>query len=206
MKLVNLLVISALLTMISNLALSQETAPARYEPEKTIVAILPVYNLSGEKDASQKIKQAENAEKELYKRFLERGFVPADTEAVKRTIANLKIDLSDEEQHKRSNLYAISKELKANLIIFVVITDVSQRTSANIFSTTKEGKAKLKAWLLDVDHETSIFSAKVHEGKSGGGHFGALEKGSERIVLACANGVRDMLKEFFKAYPIVKKL
>lgn len=205
MKLMNRAALVALLTMSYTFVFAQDTPPAHYTPQTTVVAILPVINLSGEKDSRQKIKQTENAERELYQRFLERGFVPADTEAVKRAIASLKIDLSDEEQYKRSTLYAIGKELKANLVIFVVITDVSQRTSSNLFSTTKEGKAKLKAWLLDVDREDPIFSAKVHEGKSTGGHFGELEKGSERIVLACANGIRDLLKDFFKAYPIVKK-
>ena len=196
---------AALLAATIGSAAAQNEKNEKYDVARTTVAILPVVNTSGEKDAAQKVKQAESAQTELVKRWTERGFAAVENGAVQKAIADLKIDLNDEEQQKRANLISIGKAVKADLVMFVVITDVSQRTSVNIFSTTREGKAKLKAWLLDVNSEKQMFSAKVCEGKSTGGHFGMLEKGSERIVLAAANGIRDLLKDFFQPYPVVKK-
>lgn len=177
----------------------------KYAPDSTTVAILPVMNLSGEKDDAQRLKQAESGNEELSKRFIERGFKIADPAVVRKAVNDLKIDLNDEEQHKRASFYAVGRAVKADLAVFVVITDVNQRLNTNVFAYSREGKAKLKVWLVDVKRETPILSAYPKEGKSSGGPLAGIDRGSIRIVRAVGNGLRDALKDFFKPYPVVMK-
>ena len=181
---------------------SKDAAP--YQPPETTVALIPVINQGGEKNEGYKAKQTENGDKELRKEFTEHGFKIADEAAVTKAIADLKVDLTDEEQQKKDTLYKIGKAANADLVVLAVITDTAQQFHQGILSNSREGKAKVKMWLLDAKAEKPIFSAVTHEGKSGGGFFAGLDKGSARIIIAVANAERDSLKDFFKPYRKVK--
>ncbi len=196
--------VCALLLPTLVMASAQDKTVTTYTPATTTVAILPVVNSGGEKNEGYKAKQTENGGKELVKEFTEHGFKTADDAAVAKAIADLKIDLSDEEQQKRENMLKIGQAVNADLVVFAVITDTSQQMHQNVFSNNREGKAKVKMWLLDVKGQSPIFSAVTSEGKSGGSYFSGLDKGSARIVRAVANAERDSLKDFFKPYKAEK--
>lgn len=196
--------LSVLLMMVCAAAFAGADDP-KLSPSNTTVAILPVLNSSGEKDQSQKQKQTESGDAELRKEFTERGFKVLDRASVEKAIADLKIDFSDEEQQKRDNLYKVGRAASASIVVFVVVTDVHQTLHQNLLSASREGTAKLKTWVLDVTNEKPMINAVVKEGKSGGGYFAGLDKGSARIVIAVANGIRDTLKDFFKPYPVAKE-
>lgn len=167
-----------------------------------VVAILPTVNSSGEKDEKQRERQRIKGDETLSKEFADRGLRLADSDVVRKVLSDLKVDLSDEEQQKRASLFEVGKAVHADLVVFAVITHVSQQLHTNVLSSSREGKAQVKLWLLDVAHEKPILSASVKEGKSGGGFFAGLDKGSDRIVIAVGNAIRDHLKEFFKPYSL----
>lgn len=177
-------------------------------PSATKVAIVPVLNLSGETWEEAKVKQADRGDIELSALFRERSFQMIDPARVKAALSNLKIDLTDEEQQKRETLYQIGEAVEADLVVFVVITDVDQRKVAKFLVTSTEGKAKMKAWLLDVKGKKPVFSAKTFEGTSkSGGLIEVGEKGSHRKQLAVANGIRKVfVDEYLKAYPVTEKI
>lgn len=176
-----------------------------FDPKTTTIALVPVLNLSGEKWAELKERQCQRGNAFLSEQFGNRGFTVLPSAVVQSQIEGLKIDFADEEQQKRAVLYDLGRKLKADLVVMVVITDTSQRTIQQFLSSKKEGTAKLKLWLIDVKKEQPILSAKAVEGKSGGGFFAGLDKGSDRQVIAVANGLRDGLKDFFSRYPEIKK-
>lgn len=167
----------------------------------TRVAIIPVVNLSGDEWKELLERQCQKGDAYLLEQFGGRGFHAVPAEQVKAAIETLKIDLADEEQHKRATLIQIGKAVEADLVVFAVITDTSQKLIQQLLSAKREGRAKVKLWLLDVRTEEPILSAKSVEGKSGGGSFAGLNKGSDRQVIAVANALRDGLKDFFKKYP-----
>ena len=177
-------------------------------PSATKVAIVPVLNLSGETWEEAKVKQADRGDEELSALFRERSFQVIDPAKVKAAVADLKIDLTDEEQQKRETLYQIGEAVEADLVVFVVITDVDQRKVTKFLVSSTEGKAKMKAWLLNVKEKKPVFSAKTFEGASkSGGLFEVGEKGSHRKQLAVANGIRKLfVDEYLKPYPVTEKI
>jgi hypothetical protein len=172
------------------------------------VAIIPVLNSSGETWEEGKKLQTSRAEEEIRALFTERGFNLVDSAAVRKAIDDLKVDFSDEEQQKRDVLYKVGDAVSADLVVFVVITDVDQRKVAKFLVTSTEGKAKMKAWLLGVKDRKAFMSAKVFEGSSkSGGLIEIGEKGSSRKQLAVANGIRRVfVDDYLKDFPITQKV
>jgi hypothetical protein len=178
-----------------------------YVPHETKIALVPVVNMSGETNPNGKEKQSSRGDEELHALFAERDFTILPDEAVKAAIQELHFDLSDEEQQKRETLYKIGKKTGADLVVFLAITDVDQRKVAKVFVTSTEGSAKMKLWIVDAKQESAIISGKSIRGSSkSGGWVEIGEKGSSRKQLAVANGLRDNTKDFFKPYPVVKKI
>src|SRR5687767_11021719 len=101
-----------------------------FTPSQTKVALVPVLTLSGETWAEAKTKQTERGDEELRALFAERSFQIIERVNVDSAVKKLGIDLTDEEQQKRETLYRIGEEVNADLIAFVVITDVDQRRVA----------------------------------------------------------------------------
>lgn len=196
---------AALVVAVCGAAAGQEEHNPRYVPDETRVVLLPVANVSGEKDAKQRSLQAENGKRELVKRFAERGFRLAEPRTIRRALDDLHADLSGEERLRREELERVGRALEADLAVYVEITDVSQQLNQNLFSKTREGKAKIRMWILDVARGAPLLNGVVLEGSSTGGHFGELEKGSRRIVLAVANGIRHLLEPILKPYPVVER-
>ena len=174
----------------------------------TRVALIPVLNISGETWEEAKSKQSDRGNEELRALFNERSFQVIERPQVEAALKKLNVDLTDEEQHRREVFYQVGEEVKADLIAFVLITDVDQRKVAKFLVTSTEGKAKMKAWLLDVRSKKPVFSAKTFEGTSkSGGLIEIGEKGSSRKQLAVANGIRKTFTdEFLKSYPITQKV
>jgi hypothetical protein len=166
-----------------------------------IIAILPLINQSGEKWQELKDRQTAAGENWLRKEMARHGFVVLSQESVAASMKTVGVDLTDEENQKREPLYEIGRETKADYVFFAVITDTNQKLIQQFLSSKREGTAKIKIWLLDVTSEKPILSAKLSEGKSGGGFFAGLDKGSDRQVQAVINSLNDALKDFLKDYP-----
>ena len=183
----------------------QQPQPAQPQDCKSIrVALLPVVNRSGEKDEKQRDLQRAAGDEALKKEFEARGFTIVDTATIQKALAELKVDIEDEEQWRRENLFKVGREVGADYVIFAAIMHVEQHLRVNLLTSSREGKAQVKFWLLDVKNEKPMLSSAVREGKSGGGFFAGLDVGSKRIIIAIGNAIRDHLKDFMKPYPMPK--
>jgi hypothetical protein len=156
-----------------------------YTPAQTKVAILPVIDAAGEKD---KLGEQECGilQTQLLKQFQERGFRLIEPTAVGESIKKQNVDLSDEEQRKRATMFALGKDVGADLVAFVLFADKSP-------TRERDAVVIIKVWLLDVNHEGIIMSAKPIEGKA----HGWRDAFNESIQFA--------LKDFMKPYPKVPK-
>lgn len=202
-----------------------------YDPATTHIAIIPLVNASEEKWEVLKEKQVTMGNEVLRAAFIKRGFQVIDQATIADAMHRLDIDLSDEEQQKRDTLYRLGNEVKANLIVFALITgteqkvrdlisyveppvvsigpvppidDITKKVLAPFIPARREGNAKIKLWLLDVQKEKAILTAKTAQGRSIGGYFAFLDKGSKRQVKAVGDALQLLLKDFFKPYPIPK--
>lgn len=207
------------------------SAGPEYNPTTTRVAVVPVVNASEEKWEELKERQAAKGTEVLREAFLKRGFQVLDQAAVAGAMHRLDIDLADEEQQKRETLYRLGRELRATLIVFALITgteqrvrdllsvsqpppvsvgpippleDIGKKLLEPFIPARREGTVKLKLWLLDVPRQRAILTAKTVQGRSIGGYFAFLDKGSKRQVLAVGDALQALLKDFFKPYPILK--
>lgn len=185
---------------------------AAYVPSATTVAILPVISKEDSAVDALKDRHITKALEELTTEFTRHGFKIADTAAVRQAISDQKIDLSDEENQRRAVLYQLGQAVHADLVVFVVIESVSRHNKSNSFlGQQKEGKALLKMWLVDADKQQPIINAVQKEGKAASNAFldnqiGPDTNGYTRFTIrAVGHGIDDMLAEFFKPYPEVKK-
>ena len=176
----------------------------KYTPSVTTVALLPLIDRSGEKDAQRK-DQAGFARTELEKQFKGRGFKIVDDVTVAAAMKDLKIDLQDEEDYRRDNFFKVGHALHANLIVAVETVESTNKIHNGMFTVTREGLVKTKTWFLDVDNEKPILSAYSYIGKSIGGGSIFSTGGQGRQVAAAGNSVRDVFNDALKAYPIAKR-
>lgn len=182
-------------------------APVVYVPAQTRVVVLPVINASGEKDKKQKSDQESVGTNELTKQFRERGFQVTDAALVHKTLADNQIDLTDEESHNRATLYRAGELTQADVIVFVVITNVDQRrvqTTNGGDDQKLEARANVKIWLLDMKQKRALLSAYHQEAQSKNDLFPTLDSGARRVRRSVEGAIRDALKEPLKPYPVVK--
>lgn len=192
-------------------------APARadadaYSPAATTVAILPVISKEDSKVDALKDRHITKAQEELAAEFTRHGFRVTADAAVQKALTDAKIDLTDEENQRRAVFYPLGKAVGANLVAFVVIESVSRHNKSNsLFGQQKEGKALLKMWLVDADKEQPIINAVQKEGKAASNalldnQIGPDTNGYTRYTIrAVGHGIDDLLADFFKPYPEVKK-
>jgi hypothetical protein len=205
MSVVRALIVVALTCVVMTTTRAQE-APDHYEPANTRVAILPVINLSGEKNAGFREKQIQATREALHNAFGDRGFVIVDDKSIEDAATAAKIDLNDEEQHTRSTIVNLGNSVKADLVAFVVINKVWSKQITNFFSATDEGYAKIAIWLIDLKTEKAILNGIPHQSKEKReAYFRGQEKFSDLIARACGKAVRESLTPILKPYPIAGK-
>lgn len=176
----------------------------KFDPPMTKVAILPVIDMTGEKE-DQKRDQANAVFKEMNDQFSQRGFQIVDPTEVTKAIEEQKLDFNDEEFHRRDSILKVGEAVQADLVIFSVVTQAYAKEKVNLFNNEREGLAKTKTWFLDVKEAKPILSAYVWEGKSTGS-LGVGQKGNRgRMGAACGNSIRDVLNKTLKDYKREKK-
>jgi hypothetical protein len=174
-----------------------------YNPSQTRVALLPVVNLSGEKDKKQRLDQTKKAAEELYKQFNDRKFIVLADNTVRDTLDDLEIDVEDEENHNRTTLYKIGEKLNVDLVAFVVIQSIAQRRTNLGGGRGRDddgelvASAVIKIWLLDVPKKQRILSAYRQEAQAKNNMFASLDSGARLIRKSVEGAVRDSLKDFF---------
>lgn len=169
------------------------------------IAIVGVLNLSGEKWEELKKKQVRAVIDYLHTEFQKRGFSITPGHTVTQCLTDMKLDMNDEENHRRSVLYEIGRRLDVDFVLFGVIVSTRQHERTRFLYTDIEGETQAKIWLLDVRHELPVVNAKTVTGRSGG-YRGAplLIKGSDRQVQSAINAFRDALLDFLKGFPVIQ--
>ena len=192
------LTLFSLALLVSQPGFSQESAPS--------ITILPVVITSGEKWEELRNNLTKRTHDQLVKVFKDRGFSIAPEETVKAKLQELKIDLTDEENHRRDTLYSVAEGLQTDYVIFFVITNNTQRTKTNVFSQVREGEVTAKYWLLDVKKREAVYSAKSETAKARPhADFGVAPKGSDQQLTAADRVVPAALKDFLAKFPEIKK-
>ncbi|MDX1932893.1 MAG: hypothetical protein SFU56_09840 [Capsulimonadales bacterium] len=188
----------------STVAYAQDAAPAptAQATAGSKVVLLPVINISGEKDDKQKADQVKRAEEELAKQFRERGFMLIPRETVDKALTDERIDLTDEEYHNRSSILKVGRATGADLAVFVLITDVDQRrVRAPLTGEEMVGKARTKIWVLSVADEKPLLNAVRHESQARSNLLPGFDSGARLIRNSVAGAVRDTLRPFFLNLP-----
>jgi hypothetical protein len=187
------------LTFTSTVSRADDQTTPNYIPSQTTVAILPTVDESGADDPNDDTSIAKST---LTTEFSSHGFSIVDDSKVTAAIANLKIDLTDDEQQKRATLYQIGNAVGANLVVFEVVTDKQQKVEENWLGDARVGLAKIKIWLVDDNKEQPILSAKVVDGKDKGRYY-MEHDGRYLATHAIPNATEAALKDFLSQYPTV---
>lgn len=161
MRFANRLATLALLLAVNGVLKATGVQQQAYLPKSTLVAVVPTVDISGMKEGESK-KQCKRLTEGVVKLFHERGFRITTGSIVEDAMKKQFIDLSDEEQRNRATMYRVGKELGADLVVFVLITDQRQIRGNGLIGEGGE-PGSIKLWLLDSTHEVPIMSAKSEE-------------------------------------------
>ena len=126
-----------------------------------------------------------------------------DGALIDEAMTRLKVDIKDEEQQKRAVLRSVGKEVGANLVAFVTITDLT----TNRLDTLLLVGAKVKCWLLDARDDRAIMSAKIVAGGASGisSRYTPTQL-APTVRRACMAAVKNAFNWALKPYPIMRKL
>jgi hypothetical protein len=141
---------------------------------------------------------------ELRHQLAERGFKIIEGKPIDDAAARLKIDLNDEEQQKRAVIRSLGKEVGADLVAFVAVTDLATDSNGGFLLGEEIVSAKVKCWLLDVNSERYLMSGKV-EGVRSDSIVMHLPSQMSSGARACVQAVANAFGRALKAYPIEGK-
>lgn len=194
-------VILALLLLLVRPALGDEKAPLPYKPGEATIAVVLGPNLSSDRWKELKIKEALRAQEATGERFLEHGFKVISKEQVDAAVAKLGLDMNNEDQWTKSNLYKVGKELSVEMVAFVVIKQTRQKTVSNILlGNYYEGEAEIEAWLVDAKGESPILSDAPARGIAKRG----IRDATARRLAAVTFAIDDAFGKLLKPFPKIK--
>lgn len=171
---------------------------AQPQDVRPTIAILPAMNASGERWQELKDRQCAKVDSYLEKEFSSRGFTVIPKREVEASIAKLRFDFMDEEDHKKAHFYQVADEVKADYVFFPLITSTEQGYQDRDAYRDREGRCDVKVWFLKVSNRETILASRNFAGRSGG--LRITLKPSDRQIQAAENAVRDSLEEGMKIY------
>lgn len=180
-----------------------------YTPATTVVAVLPIENVSKGKDDGMKARQTNQGMQDVIAAFSRRGFRLVDEAAVNRAVQDSHLDLSSNASWTPQNLAAIGSRSAANLVVLFVITDTHQgyRHGFLLIAPQREGEAKTKLWIVDTKTQAAIVDGVAKAGKSRASMIsgyithGFGEGSSSYVLKAVGDAVTQSLADFLKPYP-----
>lgn len=164
------------------------------------VALLPTVNASGEKWAELRNRQCKTIDEWALKHFALAGYSPLQPPRTRDAIRELGLDMSDEDNWRKSVVREIGQRAGADYVLFCAITFTEQKEQRRVWYKDKEGRTDVRVWLIEVSSGTALLTGKTHTGRSGGNRITFDNKGSDRQIQAAANAVRDATRDFLAPY------
>lgn len=183
--------------LLAFLALATQ-AQSGVAPTGPRVAMIPTLNLSGESWNDLMTRQNERINSYLSSEFTKRRFRLVDSADLADAVREMKLDLRDEENHRRAVLLDLARKVEADYIYFNVVTFTDQKTHDRDNYTDREGRTDVKIWFLETKTERAIYSGRTFVGRSGG--MRVTLRPSDRQLQAGVNAVRDAIQPFFKEF------
>ena len=126
-----------------------------------------------------------------------------DAKVVLDSLAEQKLDLTDQAQWNPDTFYKTGQSIGADLVVFVVITESRQRMKRSLLIKLRQGSARIELWLLDVKNHVAIKSSNKYYAKRVSSSF-VGDKGSALQVDAVRHAIQNGLSDFLKPYVVVK--
>lgn len=181
----------------------QEQAQEPLSPASTTVAVLPVANVTGLTDRPEIAGINRAVAEEIHRQFEGRGFKIIAGKPVDDAVARLKVDLNDLEQQKRAVIRSVGKDLGANLVAFVSVTDVTTNSVGGFAFSGSTTYVKVKCWLLEAGSDRSLMSGRIEAVGHDTVQLGPAHQESA-AARACVAAVRHAFERVLKPYPILK--
>lgn len=175
-----------------------------FVPAKTTVALLPIVDQTGKRDAELG-KAKVKGTKLIEDLFSGRGFQLAKPTDVTDLLAKDKIDLMSEESRSKDKLSSIGKALGADLLVCCVLQYLDVRMKFVPFSSRKVGKSKVQVKLLDVNGGTFLVDGIFESKKQGNWLLPQASKTKSLGAEAIANSVAAALEDFLEHYKPLPK-
>ena len=189
----------ALLLLLGRPAPADEKASLPYKPGDATIAVVLGPNISSDKWKELKIKEAIRAQEATGELFAHHGFKVITKDQVATAVAKLGLDMTNEDQWTKSNLYKVGKELNVEMVAFVVIKQTRQKTVSNFLTGSYyEGEAELEAWLVDAKAETPILNDVAARGVAKRGMRDTSARRLSAVKFAVDKAFEDLLKPFPK--------
>lgn len=164
------------------------------------VAVVPTVNGSGEKWAEFKQRQSAMIDDWAVTHLPAAGYALTPRDDVRSAVRALALDMTDEENWRRSVVLEIGRKAGADFVLFCAITSTEQKLQKRPFYEDKEGRTDVRVWLMDTRSGEALLTGKTFTGRSGGNRVSIDNKGSERQIQAAANAVRDATRDFLAPY------
>jgi hypothetical protein len=179
-------------------AKDEAAAAPKFEPTKTIVAIIPVVNESG-KDDDQALKLCTVGTSACEEQFTSHGFQLVAQSAIAKALADNKIDLTDEENRGKDTMSVVGKAVSADIVMMAVLKPTKDRVRMGLITARKSKEAVIDMKLLDVSDATYIMNA-VYKGTGKGSGFADFSSSSSLREVAVKGAVTNAFKDFMKPY------
>lgn len=164
------------------------------------VAVIPTVNGSGEKWGEFKQRQAGMIDDWAATHLPAAGYALTPRDDVRSALRALALDMTDEENWRRSVVLEVGKKAGADFVLFCAVTATEQKRQKRTWYEDVEGRTDVRVWLLDVKTGEALLTGKTVTGRSGGNRVSLDNKGSERQIQAAANAVRDATRDFLAPY------
>ena len=180
----------------------------KLEPGKTVAAVLPVVNKSGELSQQFNTRNRDAANAALEKQFSIRGFKVLGTNQCGKVAADLGIRFEERESWKAEPIIQVARKLNADIIALAIVLDshssVNNGGIAGYIGGSQDGRAHVRVLLFKTATGESLVASEA-KGESSSGFLAYLDKGMDRQTTATMVAIGNGLNTFLMDYPITAK-
>jgi hypothetical protein len=196
-KLFSFLAITAIACSVMLLSVATPANAQTRLDKYTKVAIVPTVDASGvDPDTGKDLAARTN--KEIVDEFTTNSFTVIDDATVTKATT---VDMTDEDNETKDNLYKIGERAGADVIVFVVMDSVNDKESSNWWAARREAYITDKIWCLNVKTHQAFTPLNGKKFTSSSKHQYFAMGGSGDLKKAAARDtIYDAFKDFFNIF------